>query len=286
MTPEQTQTSAWFKQLRDDICAAFEILERECNSPFAKAMQPGQFVRETWTRDEPGSLSATGGGVMSMMRGRLFEKVGVNISTVSGTFNQNMRISIPGAEESDGKFWAAGISLVAHFHSPHIPPVHFNTRYINTSRNWFGGGSDLNPIFDNPEDTEFFHNAWKECCDKHDPDYYTRFKEWADEYFFIKHRNEPRGIGGIFYDYLENGWEQDFAFTQDVGMTFLETVPELIRKHMDKDWTPEEREKQLIKRGRYVEFNLVYDRGTVFGLQTGGNPDAVLMSLPPVVKWP
>lgn len=286
MTPNQEKATHWFKDLRDTICDNFEQLEIACDSPFSKDMEPGKFERTSWEREDESSANGGGGGVMSAMRGRLFEKVGVNVSTVWGQFNENMRLSIPGASENGGKFWASGISLVAHFHSPHVPPMHFNTRHIVTAKSWFGGGGDLNPIFEVEQDTKDFHTAWKECCDKHDPKYYDRFKDWADEYFFIKHRNEPRGIGGIFYDYLDKDWDKDFAFTQDVGMTFAEISKDLIARHMNEDWTPEERETQLIKRGRYVEFNLVYDRGTVFGLQTGGNPEAILMSLPPEVKWP
>ena len=286
MTPQQEQAAAWFKDLRNRICQSFEDLEMECKSTFSQDKETGKFMRKSWDRTDTETGKAGGGGEMSIMHGRLFEKVGVNISTVDGVFPESYRPAIQGSEDNDGKFWASGISLVAHFHSPHVPPMHFNTRHICTAKSWFGGGGDLNPIFEDPRDTKDFHAAWKSCCDKHDPNYHTRFKEWADEYFFIKHRNEARGVGGIFYDHLNKDWEKDFAFTQDVGLTFLDIAPQLIRRHMDKDWSSEEREQQLIKRGRYVEFNLVYDRGTVFGLQTGGNPEAILMSLPPEAKWP
>jgi coproporphyrinogen III oxidase len=278
---QKDQASAWFEELRDLICAEFEAIEREFD-PTSTAT----FQRKNWDRPTEDS-SHGGGGTISMMHGKVFEKVGVNISTVEGKFDPAFASKIQGADESNGQFWATGISLVAHFCSPHIPPFHFNTRHIGTSKSWFGGGGDMNPIFDNIEDTAAFHAAWKECCDRHDPAYHAKFKQWADEYFFIKHRNEPRGIGGIFYDYIDtNNWAADFAFTQDVGRTFLDICPKIIRKNLHKTWTEEEREAQLIKRGRYVEFNLVYDRGTTFGLQTGGNPEAILMSLPPVVKWP
>ena len=276
---EKEKAHAWFTQLRDLICAEFESIEQEMGSD-------AHFKRTAWDRPTQDGTQG-GGGVMSVMHGKVFEKVGVNISSVEGQFPESFAATIRGADKSGGKFWACGISLVAHFCSPHIPPFHFNTRHISTSQSWFGGGGDMNPIFENEEDTQAFHAAWQACCDRHDPAYYDRFKEWADEYFFIKHRNEPRGIGGIFYDYLDTGnWENDFSFTQDVGRTFLDIAPKIIRKNMNKPWSEEERETQLVKRGRYVEFNLIYDRGTVFGLQTGGNPEAILMSLPPVVKWP
>ena len=232
--------------------------------------------------------------MMSVMRGgRVFEKVGVNVSAVYGTLGEaaqkslTARHGIPGLAD-DPRFWASGISLVAHMRSPHTPAVHMNTRMFWTPEAWwFGGGSDLNPMIENPEDTAFFHEVLKSFCDRHDAGYYPRFKAWADEYFMIKHWNEPRGVGGIFYDDLCTGdWEADFAFTRDVGRAFLESFAPLTRKHMARPWTEAEREIQLVKRGRYAEFNLVYDRGTQFGLQTGHNPEAVLMSLPPVAKWP
>jgi len=282
----------WFRQLRDQIRTEFETLETELTEG-PKAGEPtGHFELTPWDRgtdgepDQNGSI-LNGGGEISVMRGRVFEKVGVNISCVHGTFSEEFRGKIPGAAESNGVFWAAGISLVAHMQSPLVPAVHMNTRMIATSKNWFGGGADLTPMIEDEQDTQDFHAALKECCDRHNPDYYAEYKDWADRYFFLPHRNEPRGIGGIFYDYLDSGdWGSDFAFTQDVGKTFLDIYPKLVRRHMNKNWTAEQREHQLIKRGRYVEFNLLHDRGTQFGLKTGGNTEAILMSMPPEVKWP
>lgn len=285
MDLKKQQAADWFRQLRDTICAEFEKLETELEGTIHHDKDAGRFERKTWKRATEDN-SDGGGGEMSVMKGRVFEKVGVNISTVHGKFNSEFATKIPGAVENQGGFWASGLSLVAHMQSPHVPPVHMNTRMIVTSKSWFGGGADLNPIIENPQDTADFHAAFKQCCDRHDDQYYPRFKEWADEYFFIKHRNEQRGVGGIFYDYLDsNNWEADFAFTQDVGKTFIDIFPKIVRNHMNKDWTAEDREYQLVKRGRYVEFNLVYDRGTIFGLQTGGNIEAILMSLPPEAKW-
>lgn len=283
---QKDQAEKWFRDLRDQICAEFETLETELTGTDFAAHPAGKFEQTPWDRSTEDSAHG-GGGVMSVMRGgRVFEKVGVNISKVHGKFSSDFAAKIPGADENDGGFWAAGISLVAHMRNPHVPPVHMNTRMIVTSKQWFGGGADLNPIFVDAKDSADFHGALKECCDRHDPDYHPKFKEWADEYFFIKHRNESRGIGGIFYDYLDSGdWDDDFAFTQDVGKTFLDIYPKLVRRHMNRPWAEAEREAQLIKRGRYAEFNLVYDRGTVFGLQTGGNVEAILMSLPPEAKW-
>lgn len=279
---DQNQRSAeWFRTLRDRICARFEALEDALSSGPHADLPAGRFERKIWDRPEGG------GGEMSIMRGRVFEKVGVNISIVDGHFSPEFRAKIPGTEESDGKFWASGISLVAHMRSPLVPAVHMNTRRIFTSKGWFGGGADLTPMFPAPEDTAFFHAALKECCDRHNPEYHTKFKEWCDTYFHLKHRNEARGAGGIFYDYLDSGnFEDDFAFTRDVGETFLRTYPQLVDKSMHKTWTSDQRDQQLIKRGRYVEFNLLYDRGTIFGLNTGGNVEAILMSLPPEVRWP
>lgn len=289
----KSRASAWFADLRDQICAAFEALEDAHDTgPFAD-LHPGRFIRKETRRTAEGAEDA-GGGVMSVMReGRVFEKVGVNISTVHGTLGGRARQSltarreIPGLD-ADPRFWAAGISLVAHMRSPRTPAVHMNTRMFWTPGAWwFGGGSDLNPMVENPDDTAFFHAVLKQACDRHDAEYYPRFKVWADEYFLIRHWNETRGVGGIFYDDLCTGdWEADFAFTQAVGCAFIDAFVPITQAHMAEPWTEAEREVQLVKRGRYAEFNLVYDRGTMFGLQTGHNPEAVLMSLPPIAKWP
>jgi coproporphyrinogen III oxidase len=297
--PQKERAQAWFAALRDDICAAFEALEDELGEEIAetlpiaedlRGMAPGRFERKSWTRAaDPGTETEpghTGGGVMSVLRGRLFEKVGVNVSTVMGRFSEDFAKQMPGAEE-DPRFWASGISLVAHMRSPLVPAVHMNTRHIATTKGWFGGGGDLTPMVPDEADTAAFHGAYKAACDNHDPEYYPRFKAWCDEYFFLKHRDEPRGVGGIFYDQLDSGdWEADFAFTQDVGRAFLDIYPKIVRRHLAEPWTAEQRRHQLVKRGRYVEFNLLYDRGTIFGLKTGGNVEAILMSLPPEVTWP
>ncbi len=294
-TDEQKARAAeWFEDLRDKICAAFEALEDALTEeiaaklPIAKEPRdtlPGRFERKAWSRVE-GDPESGGGGVMSIMRGRVFEKVGVNVSTVWGEFPEDFAQQIPGAAD-DRHFWASGISLVAHMHSPLVPAVHMNTRHINTTKSWFGGGADLTPMYPDEADTAAFHGALRAACDKHDPEYHGRFKAWCDEYFFLKHRGEPRGVGGIFYDYLESGdWEADLAFTRDVGLAFLDIYPKIAARHIAKPWTEEQRRHQLVKRGRYVEFNLLYDRGTIFGLKTGGNVEAILMSLPPEVAWP
>lgn len=283
MDDKKKNASAWFRSLRDQICAEFESIEHEMDSA-------AKFERKPWNREdsnqpnESGSI-LKGGGEISLMKGKVFEKVGVNISEVHGTFSEEFRTKIPGAEK-DGEFWAGGISLVAHMSSPLVPAVHMNTRMIVTSKSWFGGGADLTPIYKDEEDTKAFHAAYQKTCDAHDPNYYPEFKAWCDRYFFLPHRNEPRGIGGIFYDYLDTDWDKNFVFTQDVGKTFLSIYPQLVRKSMRKPWTAQQREFQLIRRGRYVEFNLLYDRGTQFGLKTGGNTEAILMSMPPEVKWP
>ncbi len=275
----RARTRAWFETLRDRLCRAFEDLEARYAGADRDQLAAGRFERRTWER--PGG----GGGVMALMRGRVFEKVGVNVSTVWGEFAAQFAGQIPGTEQTP-RFWASGISLVAHPRSPHVPPAHMNTRHIQTARAWFGGGADLNPIFPDQADTDAFHARLKEACDAFDPDHYPRFKAWADEYFFLPHRGEARGIGGIFYDYLEADLERDFAFTRAVSEAFLAIYPRLVERHMDRSWTEAERAYQLERRGRYVEFNLLYDRGTQFGLRTGGNPEAILMSLPPLVAWP
>ena len=284
------QASAWFDTLRDDLCAALEACEDGVHGPNpTSAGDAGRFERTAWRRDEDGDDDLGGnhgGGVMSVLRGRVFEKAGVNVSTGMGEFSEEFRDRIPGAKD-DPRFWASGVSVVIHPCSPLVPIAHMNTRMIVTTQGWFGGGGDLTPVFPVEEDTADFHQAYKGACDKYDEGYHPKFQQWCDDYFYLPHRGETRGVGGIFYDNLNSGdWDTDFAFTQDVGRAFLDVYPELVRRHMDEDWSDEQRQAQLVKRGRYVEFNLLYDRGTTFGLKTGGNTEAILMSMPPEARWP
>lgn len=280
-TPMTARARTWFESLRDRICAEFEQIEAEAGSP-------ARFEYTSWNREEAGNPDP-GGGTRGVMKGRVFEKVGVNVSTVHGQFAPEFAKTIHGADQDNPGFTATGISLVAHMANPHVPAVHMNTRFLTTSKAWFGGGGDLNPPIPYAEDTAEFHAAFQTACDAHDPAYYPRFKQWADEYFFIPHRNVARGVGGIFYDHLDcddaTAFEANFAFTRDVGEAFLDVFPRLVRRRMNMEFTDQDKRQQLEWRGRYAEFNLVYDRGTLFGLKTGGNVDAILMSLPPEATW-
>ncbi|MFM6972973.1 MAG: oxygen-dependent coproporphyrinogen oxidase [Alphaproteobacteria bacterium] len=278
---KQKLTSNWFKKLRDKICFEFEKIEQEFDPKY-----PGKFQRKNWNRADKSSDNNDGGyGEISMMKGNVFEKVGVNFSEVYGEFSNEFRHEIPGADKNP-KFWASGISLVAHMKSPLVPAVHLNTRFVCTEKNWFGGGSDLNPAIENPQDTIDFHSSLKKACDETDLNYYEKYKKWCDEYFFIKHRGVSRGVGGVFYDYLNtDNFEKDFNFTKNIGLAFLDIYPKIVRRHMAKKFNEEQKQTQLQKRGLYAEFNLVYDRGTKFGLMTDGNVEAILMSLPPLAKW-
>ena len=273
---QQSAARAWFESLRDRICASFESIEREAGSDASFAYKP-------WNRDDDPEAKG-GGGVQGVMKGRVFEKVGVNVSTVGGAFSGDFAKTIHGAAD-DPSFFATGISLVAHMANPHVPAVHMNTRFLVTQKRWFGGGADLNPPIPYEEDTADFHARLKQACDPHGGDYYARYKKWADDYFWIPHRGVHRGVGGIFYDHLEGDFEANFAFTRDVGEAFLDIFPAIVRRRMATPFTDADRARQLEWRGRYAEFNLVYDRGTLFGLKTGGNIDAILMSLPPIATW-
>ena len=280
MADFSVRVADWFETLRDKICGQFETIESDAEDSPLSVQPSGHFQRKSWARD------GGGGGEISVMHGRVFEKVGVNISVVHGQFAEDFRDQIPGATD-DSQFWAGGISLVAHPQNPFVPAAHMNTRFVITSKAWFGGGGDLTPLKPAPKQAKTFHADLKACCDRHDLDYYPKYKQWCDDYFYLKHRDEPRGAGGIFYDYLDSGdREADFSFTRDVGNSFAGSYANIVRQTMNRRFTEEDRHYQLVRRGRYVEFNLLYDRGTSFGLKTGGNIEAILMSLPPEVRWP
>ena len=284
----QNTAKLWIEQLRDELINALEAIEGSASELYAD-FAPGRFEQTPWSRGD--GDTDQGGGVMSMLHGQVFEKAGIHTSTVYGEFSQEFRKQIPGAEE-DPRFWASGISLIAHPRNPHAPAAHMNTRMIVTTKSWFGGGGDLNPMhpaYRDPshEDATQFLNAMESACNAHDETYFPKYKKWCDEYFYLPHRNEHRGVGGIFYDRLDSGdWDADFAFTKDVGRGFLDVYPKIIKQRMNQPWSGDDREAQLIQRGRYAEFNLLYDRGTTFGLKTGGNVDSILSSLPPEAKWP